>query len=143
MLQIDLAMKTCIWCCKTEEQTTFKTKAHTIPKGLGGIVTCDNVCDSCNFYFGNNQNGKPAIEVIIKETFNLSKYRLLNTSNPVNAGKKSPHYSSIYFSVDFQKGKIDIKGRYKIRRGFQEAVCRQMKRGIYKIFRNYKDIGFN
>ena len=127
-------MKKCIWCNKSEKETSFKTKAHTIPKGLGGITICENVCDSCNFYFGNNQNGSPSIELIIKETFNLSKFCLLNTGSQTINNKNSPHYSSVYFTVDFQKGKIDIKNKYKLRSGFQENICRLIKRGLYKIF---------
>lgn len=123
-------VKTCIWCLCTEENSSFNTKAHTIPKTLGGVAYCDNVCDNCNFYFGNAQNGYPSIETILKETFNLSRLMLLNGRKPINNNKW--RYTSEYFNV--HKNSLDLKPKYSIRAGFQSKVCRLMKRGLFKIF---------
>jgi hypothetical protein len=43
-------------------------------------------------------------------------------------------FSSIYFTVDLKRHKIDLKPSYRLQRGFQEKICRQLKKGLYKIF---------
>jgi len=76
-------MKKCIWCSKTEEQSTFNKRAHTFPQSLGGKNICENVCDSCNEYFGNTQYNSPAVEVILKEILNISKFLILNQTGGI------------------------------------------------------------
>lgn len=127
-------MKHCIWCRKTEQETEFKKLAHTIPKSLGGQYICENVCDICNSFFGNHYNGYPSVETIIKETFNISRVRFLNTDNGVGKNKPMTKFSSIYFNVNLKKNKIELKSSYKYQKGFQEKVGRQIKKGLYKIF---------
>ena len=70
-------MKKCIWCTRKESETTFKKLAHTIPQSLGGKMICENVCDDCNHYFGNISDKLPSIEETFKETFNITRLRLL------------------------------------------------------------------
>lgn len=127
-------MRHCIWCRKNEHKVTFKKLAHTIPRGLGGKDICSNVCDFCNDFFGRHSQGLPSIETIIKETFNISRVRLLSTENDIGKNKSLTKFSSIYFNVDLKKYKVDLKLSYKLQKGFQERIGRQIKRGLYKIF---------
>lgn len=126
-------MKKCIWCSKTEESTSFKKQAHTIPKSIGGKKICENVCDQCNAFFGQYNNKLPPIETVLKETFNISRVRLAGAKH-TGKNKAIPKPSSIYFNIDLQNHKIGIKGHYKRHTSFQENIARQMKKGIYKIF---------
>jgi hypothetical protein len=127
-------MKKCIWCKESENSVLFKKRAHTVPQSLGGKNICDNVCDTCNHYFGNYDNGKLPIETAIKETFNISRYRLLDPIKEFGKNKSMPKFSSNYFQVNFQKNEISPKGKYKLVKDFQETLGRQLKRGIYKMF---------
>ena len=127
-------MKKCIWCSKTEEKTTFKKLAHTIPQTLGGKKTCSNVCDECNLYFGSHHNQLPPIETVIKETFNISRARFLETQNQIGKNKAMPKFSSIYFNVNLKKKKFEVKMGYRYHKYFQEKLSRQLKKGLYKIF---------
>ncbi len=127
-------MKVCIWCRKTEEQSSFKKLAHTIPQTLGGTLICENVCDDCNLFFGTHYKGSPSVEAILKETFNVSRMRFLHAGKQVGKNKKLSRFSSIYFDVNFNKRKIDLKFAYKRQHGFQERIGRQLKKGLYKIF---------
>lgn len=127
-------MKKCVWCSRTEDKTTFKKLAHTIPQSLGGKKICENVCDDCNLYFGSYNNQLPPIETVIKETFNISRARFLESQNQIGKNKAMPKFSSIYFNVDLKKQKIEIKPSYRYHKNFQEKISRQLKKGIYKIF---------
>jgi hypothetical protein len=127
-------VKKCIWCSKTEDKVEFKKLAHTIPQTLGGKKTCPNVCDECNLYFGSYNNKLPPIETVIKETFNISRARFLQTDNEIGKNKALPKFSSIYFNVDFIKNKLALKASYKYNAHFQEKISRQLKKGLYKIF---------
>lgn len=123
-------MKKCIWCLKRETEVPFEKEAHTIPKSLGGKNICENVCDDCNSYFGNFQNGQPAIEVVLKEALNISKHILLNQIKE----KPKKQFTSEYFNVNFKVGTIKSKPRYSFARYRQEILGRLLTRGIYKIF---------
>lgn len=127
-------MKKCIWCSRKEPKVEFKKLAHTIPQTLGGKNICQNVCDECNLYFGSYNNKMPPIETVIKETFNISRARFLQTNNEIGKNKAMPKFSSIYFKVDFVKNKFELKASYKHHRFFQEKISRQFKKGLYKIF---------
>lgn len=127
-------MRHCIWCRKTEKEATFNKVAHTIPKALGGQDICENVCDVCNEFFGKHFQGTPSVEAIIKETFNISRVRMLNRKNDFGKNKAMTKFSSLYFKVDLNKDKIELKPSYRYQKGFQEKVGRQIKKGLYKIF---------
>lgn len=127
-------MKKCIWCNKTEETTSFNKLAHSIPKSLGGKSICKNVCDDCNSYFGNANQGHPSVEVIIKEAFNISRARFLDAGNDIGKNKALARFKSIYFDVDFKKRSFKLKSSYKYTPFFQEKISRQLKKGIYKMF---------
>jgi hypothetical protein len=127
-------MKQCIWCRKNEDEAAFNRIAHTVPQSLGGRYICRNVCDECNFYFGTHQNGSPSIEAIIKETFNITRARLLNSTNDIGKNKALPRFKSTYFDVNFKTRTVNLKGSYNLNPDFQQKICRLLKRGLYKIF---------
>lgn len=105
-----------------------------MPRALGGKRTCANVCDDCNLYFGSHHNQSPPIEEVIKETFNISRARFLDSQNQIGKNKAMPKFSSNYFSVDFKKKLFTLKMGYRHHKHFQEKISRQLKRGLYKIF---------
>jgi hypothetical protein len=127
-------MKKCIWCSQTAEKANFKKLAHTIPQSLGGKHVCLNVCDDCNLYFGSYNDQLPPIETIIKETFNISRYRFLDTHGEVGKNKPMAKFSSIFFDINVKKRNFKIKSKYRYYSHFQESILRQLKRGLYKIF---------
>jgi hypothetical protein len=124
-------MKTCIWCTRKEPFVTFYKKAHTFPKSLGGESICENVCDSCNHFFGSPNNQSPAIEVVLKEVLNMSKYLLLNQVKEIPKNKR---YKSEYFNLNWEKKTITLKPRYQLYKGYQEKLGRLFRKGIYKVF---------
>ena len=101
---------------------------------MGGKNVCENVCDKCNSYFGNYNNGLPPIETVLKETFNISRARFLQANNEIGKNKTLPKFSSIYYKVDFRNNKLSLKSAYKYHFGFQEKISRQLKKGLYKIY---------
>jgi hypothetical protein len=124
-------MKTCIWCNRNENYVTFNKKAHTFPKSLGGKSTCNNVCDDCNHYFGSSQNNLPAVEIVLKEILNISKYLLLNNLNEIPKNKR---FKSEYFNLNLKNNTFGFKPRYKLYPRHQEIYGRLFCRGIYKVF---------
>jgi hypothetical protein len=134
MAILKIIMKKCIWCSRSEVKTSFNNLAHTVPKTLGGKNICKNVCDDCNSYFGCFHNTLPPIETVLKETFNISRARFLDAKNEIGKNKTLPRFSSIYFKVDFVKRKIELNNKYKFHSAFQEKICLQLKRGIYKMY---------
>lgn len=128
-------MKQCIWCIRTEIVTPFKKQAHTIPQSLGGKNICINVCDECNSFFGQHFNKLPSIEAVIKETFNISRARFLHGTGKIGKNKPMPRFTSTFFNIDFNKHQIKLKVNSSfMHKGFQEKLCRLLKRGLYKIF---------
>ncbi|MDV3635141.1 hypothetical protein CMU84_08245 [Elizabethkingia anophelis] len=123
-------MKKCIWCNRYNSHTSFKTVAHTFPQSLGGKYICVNVCDKCNFAFGNKQSFQPSVDLAIKEIFNLSRFLISDKKN-ISSYKR---FSSEYFKINPEQRKITIKMKYKLQSKFQENFARSFKRGIYKIF---------
>ncbi|MFN8296030.1 MAG: HNH endonuclease [Chitinophagales bacterium] len=133
-MDLIIKIRKCIWCSKDETKTSFQKLAHTISQSLGGKNICKNVCDDCNSYFGRYMDMLPPIETVLKETFNISRARFLESKNEIGKNKALPKFSSIYFKVDFKNRKIAIKDKYKFHSAFQEKVSRQLKRGIYKVY---------
>jgi len=127
--------KRCLWCLQSEPEVSFLKKAHTIPKSLGGENYNNNICDECNEYFGNrdNHNNKYSIEEALKETFNITRKRLLDTSKPK---RKIGRFKSKYFEIKIKNGKyrLDYKPSFKFSSEFQKEICRAFKRGLYKMF---------
>lgn len=127
-------MKICIWCRRDGSETNFKKVAHTVPKSIGGQNICENVCDQCNKYFGDYNNTLPSIETILKETFNITRARLLDAKGDIGRNKSLAKFSSIYFNVDFKNHKLSLKHGYRKTPNFQEKIGRTLKRGLYKIY---------
>jgi hypothetical protein len=92
------------------------------------------VCDTCNAYFGNITEKLPAIETVLKETFNISRAFFHLNNNDIGKNKSLPKFSSVYFNLDVKRLKFSLKAKYKYHRYFQENVGRQLRRGIYKIY---------
>jgi len=90
-----------------------------------------NVCDACNHFFGSPQSQSPAIEVVLKEVLNISKYILLLYANELPTGKR---YKSEYFNFNLNQKTIKLKPRYSLRKGYQEKLGRLFCRGMYKVF---------
>lgn len=137
-------MKICIWCRKGELKTTFKNKAHTIPQAIGGIHICLNVCDECNVFFGNRQAGYPSMDAVLKDTFGISQAFLLNGKNREDNSsntnnKKRLKFATSYFNVDILAGTVKLKQSYSMNVSFQEKLCIQLKKGIYKMFLEEQD----
>lgn len=126
--------KKCIWCSKSDNAAKFDKPAHTIPQALGGKRICVNVCDDCNAFFGTHYKGYPSVETILKETFNISRTRFLLAEKEIGKNKAMGRFTSIYFKVDLVKHKLDLKQSYKLHKGFQEKIARQLKKGLYKLF---------
>nr|WP_299486117.1 HNH endonuclease [uncultured Allomuricauda sp.] len=123
----------CIWCLKSEPTVAFSKKAHTIPKSLGGQNYNRNVCDHCNEYFGNKQELNYSIEEALKETFNITRQRLLIRSK---TKRKVGRFKSRFFEIKERKGhsRLVIKTSFRFDSKFQRELCQQFKRGLYKMF---------
>jgi hypothetical protein len=119
---------------KTDNEVTFNKLAHTIPKSIGGKEICSNVCDACNHFFGTGHNSQPAIETVIKETFNITRAKLLEPLYEIGKNKTLTHFTSVYFNVNFINRSISVKPAFRLKKGFQETLCRQFKKGLFKIF---------
>lgn len=127
-------MKHCIWCRHGEDKVSFNKLAHTIPQSLGGKDICTNVCDDCNLFFGSHYQGNPSIETILKETFNISRTRLLDPNTDIGKNKSMTKFSSVYFTVDLKKNNIALKHSYRLQKGFQMNIGQLIKRGLYKLY---------
>lgn len=125
----------CLWCLEEKPNVTFNKKAHTIPKSLGGQNYNNNVCDSCNEYFGNrnDNNRKYSIEEALKEAFNISRRRMLTLEN---TKRKVGKFKSKFFEIKHKKGKykLTVKPSFRFTEGFQKELCRAFKRGLYKMY---------
>lgn len=121
----------CIWCLLNSTQTTFRNKAHTMPRSLGGNRILENVCDECNRYFGTPKKDLPSIEIAFKEPINFSRFYLLSNIKKKNLKKK---WKSQYFHADWDKGRIKLKTRYKLKPEFELLLGRQLRKGFYKVY---------
>lgn len=123
-------MKKCIWCSKTEKHVSFSKRAHTFPDSLGGQNLCENVCDLCNKYFGDKEHKFPAVEIALKEVFNLSKFILLDQKKD----KIKTRFKSEYFDFKPHSRTLKFKMKYSLRKNFQLEFARRFRRGMYKVF---------
>ncbi|MWB95150.1 hypothetical protein GON26_12330 [Flavobacterium sp. GA093] len=123
----------CIWCLETEPNVTFIKKAHTIPKSLGGQNFNKNICDDCNYYFGNrdSHNGKYSIEVALKEAFTISRKRFL-LGNITK--RKVGEFKSQFFEMKERNGKYRLASKPSFMFASQSELCRAFKRGFYKMY---------
>jgi HNH endonuclease len=126
-------LKKCLWCLKDENEVSFNKDAHIIPQSLGANKLSKNECDDCNSFFGSRNNQKPAIDLVIKEAFNLTRHRILLAIGSTNQKFDIPKFRSRYFKVNAKNNNWSIRQSFKLRRGFQKKLCQQFKRGIFKI----------
>lgn len=123
----------CLWCLNEDPKVTFKTKAHSIPKSLGGQNYNRNVCDECNSYFGNKQDANYSIEEALKETFNITRRRLLiGDKQKRQVGK----FKSRFFDIKERNGRprLVIKPSFQLNSTFQKELSYYFKRGLYKMY---------
>ena len=119
----------CIFCKKDKTQTTFKERAHTVPKSLGGQNIGKDVCDECNHYFGEPDKSmypRLSIEVCVKEILGLSQILLQE--------KPDRRLKSKYFNYYHNLGKIVIKPQFKSNQAWLQLFARQFKRGMYEMW---------
>lgn len=114
----------CIWCCKEEPEVSFRTAPHVLPKRLGGMEICVDVCDECNHYFGTATTGRPCMDHAFKEVFGA--FRMFTSHLGPESYKK---FSSAYFSYHHKDHLIKIKSNFN-----SQAVTRQFKRSLYEVF---------
>lgn len=114
----------CIWCCKEEPEVSFRTVPHVLPKRLGGMEICVDVCDECNHYFGTATTGRPCMDHAFKEVFGA--FRMFTSHLGPESYKK---FSSAYFSYHHKDHLIKIKSNFN-----SQAVTRQFKRSLYEVF---------
>lgn len=124
----------CIWCRFGEPKVSFHNEAHIVPQSLGGERLCDNVCDSCNSFFGSRGKGVLSIEEAIKETFGISRMMILHQQNKMGKNKPGKRFTSRLFNVDLVKRSLSTKPSWRLHRGFQQDLSRLFRRGIYKMF---------
>lgn len=125
-------MKKCIWCLKTEPEISYKKRAHIIPQSLGSKLIFENECDFCNSYFGRAIKNGPSIDLAVKEAFNITRHFLIEGFK-----KDVPKFRSEYFKVDTNKKKWSLRPRFQLKKNFQTNLCKQLKRGLYKISLEY------
>jgi hypothetical protein len=125
--------KRCLWCLEDETKVTFEKKAHTIPKSLGGQNYNKNVCDNCNSYFGNKQEVGYSIEEALKETFNITRRRLLYGKIPK---RQVGRFKSRFFDIRERNGKprLIVKPSFRLNSKYQRELCFYFKRGLYKMY---------
>lgn len=114
----------CIWCGKSHPSVSFRHKPHILPQALGGDEIGFDVCDDCNHYFGTATRGKPAIDTIFKEIFNISRFRCQKLNK--NSWKQ---LSSAFFKYIHSQNKIVIKREFNDR-----VITRIFKRSLYEVF---------
>lgn len=123
----------CIWCLKQKPSTSFYTKPHTIPRTLNAHNIGFDICDSCNNFFGSDNNQEKvtySIDKVLKEFFNVHKF-LLTNSKDSDSWKK---FKSQFFSYYFTSKKLKINIDYIRNPDYAKEVTRKFKRGIYNIF---------
>lgn len=76
----------------------------------------------------------PPIELVFKETFNISRARLLAAEENIGKNRALARFKSVYFDVDFKIGQLSVKPSFKLKPGFQAKLCTQFKKGLYKVF---------
>ncbi|MGM9798007.1 MAG: HNH endonuclease [Parabacteroides sp.] len=117
----------CIWCGRTEAETSFDSAPHVLPKALGGTEVGFDVCVDCNHYFGTapkHSHGIPSIDHAFKEVFGA--FKMFGKNLDSNSYKS---YSSAYFQYRHKDGIIKIKRMLNT-----NAITRQFKRGLFEVF---------
>lgn len=124
----------CLWCRKdsSTSEITFLKKAHTIPQALGGKFICADICDTCNHYFGSRGYHTVAIEVVLREAFELTRNMVF--AHPERKSNQYSRFKSVFFKLNTANKTFSFKQLYSIKPGFQAMIASQFKRGLFKIF---------
>lgn len=123
----------CIWCLKSRPEVNFFDKPHTIPQSLNSTNIGFDICDSCNRFFGSDNNTERvsySIDKIFKEFFNVHKF-LLTTDKDSNSWKT---FKSQFFSYYHSKKTLKLNVDYIRNPEYANQFTRKFKRGIYNIF---------
>ena len=123
----------CIWCLKTKPNVTFYTKPHTIPKKLESNIIGFDICDSCNRYFGSDNNSEKvtfSVDKVFKEFFNVHKFLLTNNKDSNSWRKFKSQFFNYYHSNKTLKLNLD----YRRNQYYARELTRKFKRGIYNVF---------
>lgn len=123
----------CIWCLQSKPDVTFFTKPHTIPKALNSHNIGFDICDSCNSFFGSDNNSEKvtfSIDKIFKEFFNVHKFLLTNKKDSNSWKKFKSQFFNYYHSSNLLKLNID----YIRNADYANQFTKKFKRGIYNIF---------
>ncbi|WP_167357249.1 hypothetical protein [Myroides marinus] len=110
----------------------FKTKPHTIPRTLNNENIGFDICDSCNSFFGTDNNGSIvsySLDKISKEFFNVHKFLLTNKNS-----ESWKEFKSQFFNYYHKSGKLKIKVDYIRNPSYANEFTRKFKRGIYNMF---------
>jgi hypothetical protein len=59
---------------------------------------------------------------------------MLSVNGHIGKNKPLSRFKSCYFDIDFKRHSIKPKFQYKIQPEFQKNLCRQLKKGLYKVF---------
>jgi len=125
----------CIWCQNEKPLVGFKNQPHTISKQIGGSFIGFDICDTCNRYFGTNDNPSKysmSVELAFKEIFNVTRYLMPDPSE--NKKIKPERLASVYFEYYKSKRIFRIKKRFELTRNFLTDFTRQFKKGVYEVF---------
>lgn len=126
-MMIEENKQTCIWCGRNENDVSFNTVAHILPRALGGQETVEDVCDDCNHYFGTAPKGRqgvPCMDHAFKEIFNAIRMFSKNLTS-----ESYKQFRSSYFTYHHSKHLIKIKNNFN-----SKFVTRQFKRALYEVF---------
>jgi len=115
MLSSEIIKKSCIYCGKTDKETTFKRREHVMPVLMGSFINGptirDWVCDDCN---GNTFN---KLETVFKEDTHegifCQMYNLDDNYQIRIRGKNTKAVFSPNFGTDFFKNIFPVFGMDK------------------------------
>ena len=104
----------CIYCGKSNRETTFKKDAHIIPASLGNRILYNyNECDKCNEDYFSVQENELANFLMLDRIFigsskrnGLPKYKPLSKGN--SSIEHSPDSRTVNLNLDNIEGKFEI-----------------------------------
>jgi len=123
----------CIWCEKTKPDVSFDTKPHTIPKRLNAHKIGFDICDSCNNFFGSDDNSERvtlSIDKTLKEFINVHQFLLSNNRN----SESWKYFKSQIFHYYHKSNALKLRVDYRKNGEYHHLLTRKFKRGIYNIF---------
>ena len=104
----------CIYCGKSNPETTFKKDAHIIPASLGNRIFYNyNECDKCNEdYFSVQENELANFLMLDRIFIGSNKRNGLPKYKPISKGNSSVEHSAdsrtININLDDEEGRLEI-----------------------------------